>query len=95
MQAICTRPGVGICFRDFGWYDKGYQVTDSHLDAENDRKPARTYNKILGNFLKILKPNDDARQQELAIKIIGAAPELLTEFVSISSPFLPVTDLAF
>ena len=38
------------------------------------------YNKILANILKTLKVNGDARQQELALKIMSACPELVAGY---------------
>ena len=38
------------------------------------------YNKILANILKTLKVNEDARQQELALKIMSACPELVAGY---------------
>lgn len=46
-------------------------------DDENARKRGKIYNKILANILKTLKVNEDSRQQELAIKILSACPELV------------------
>jgi nucleolar pre-ribosomal-associated protein 1 len=40
-------------------------------------KSARIYNKILAHLLKSLKVNEDPRQQELALRIISACPELV------------------
>jgi len=41
------------------------------------KRQGRIHNKILANFLKTLKVNEDLRQQELAIKIMTACPELV------------------
>ena len=40
-------------------------------------RSGRIYNKILANVLKTLRANDDARQQELVLKILAACPELV------------------
>ncbi|KAF8073491.1 ribosome 60S biogenesis N-terminal-domain-containing protein [Lyophyllum atratum] len=76
LLAICTRPGAGICFRDRGWYPR-----ESDGDS-SDQDPGRgkIYNKILGNILKSLKVNEDPRQQELALKIMAACPELVSGY---------------
>jgi len=78
LLAICARPGVGICFRDRGWHPKIDDAPESNVEETfNDNQPSRIYNKILANFVCSLTPSDDIRQQELAIQIIGASPELL------------------
>ncbi|KAJ7505347.1 ribosome 60S biogenesis N-terminal-domain-containing protein [Mycena galericulata] len=84
LLAICTRPGIGICFRDRGWYPRKSD-TESVPDEDEPRsrdKGGRVYNKILGNILKTLKVNEDLRQQELALKIMAACPELVSSFWS-------------
>lgn len=71
--AISTHPGTGVCFRDNGWYPRG-----ENSEPEGDgKRQGKIYNKILANFLKTLKVNEDLRQQELAIKIVAACPELI------------------
>lgn len=84
LLAICTRPGVGVCFRDRGWYprhlDEG--MSPSAEDEASEPKAAKIYNKILANLLRSLKVNEDLRQQELAIKILSASPELVATFWS-------------
>lgn len=51
------------------------------------RPTGRIYNKILANVVRSLKVNEDARQQELAIKILEACPELVTGFASYIVPY--------
>ena len=73
LLAISTHPGTGICFRDNGWYPR-----EANSESGGDgKRQGRIYNKILANFLKSLKVNEDLRQQELAIKILEACPELV------------------
>ncbi|KAJ6508841.1 ribosome 60S biogenesis N-terminal-domain-containing protein [Mycena sanguinolenta] len=84
LLAICTRPGVGICFKDRGWYPRRSE-TDSAQD-DNDvpsrDRGGKIYNKILANILKTLKINEDLRQQELALRIMAACPELVAGYWS-------------
>ena len=80
LLAICTRPGVGICFKDRGWYsfnNDGDEKTPQDDVELGLQKNAKTYNKILANVLKTLKVNEDSRQQELALKIMSSCPELV------------------
>ena len=80
LLGICTHPGIGICFRDRGWYPRqDDSISDSiipeHLGS------GKVHNKILKNFLKTLKVGEDGRQQELALKILAACPELFSRCV--------------
>ena len=84
LLAICTRPGVGICFKDNGWYPRDVGSEDSTglgVDAtaedSGSRKQSRINNKILANVLKTLRVNEDPRQQELALKVFSSCPELV------------------
>jgi len=72
LLAIMTRSGVGICFKDRGWYPR---------DDVEDERGGKIYNKILANILKTLKVNESTRQQELARKILEACPELVAGYV--------------
>ncbi|KLO07343.1 hypothetical protein SCHPADRAFT_652933 [Schizopora paradoxa] len=85
MLGIATHRGVGICFADNGWYPRSNDEED-HRRAEDERerhlqKGGRIYNKILSNVLKMLRVNEDARQQELALKILAACPELVSGYL--------------
>jgi nucleolar pre-ribosomal-associated protein 1 len=57
--------------------------SDDHVTNDDDgdepvyQKGGKIYNKILANILKTLKVNEDSRQQELALKITSACPELV------------------
>ncbi|KAG8218153.1 ribosome 60S biogenesis N-terminal-domain-containing protein [Butyriboletus roseoflavus] len=91
LLAICTHPGQGICFRDRGWY---LRETDEvglaePEDVEGTRQKGvhvgKIYNKILANILRVLKVNEDPRQQELALKITAACPELVAGYWSAAS----------
>lgn len=83
LLAITTRPGTGLCFHDRGWYPRSddSEVTLIEEFADDDAKmkssPGGVFNKILKNLLKTLKVNEDPRQQELALKILQACPELV------------------
>lgn len=76
LLGICTHTGIGICFQDRGWYPR---QDDNISDNKNQETSGsgKVYNKILRNFLKTLKVGEDGRQQELALKILSACPELL------------------
>ncbi|KZT67038.1 hypothetical protein DAEQUDRAFT_694819 [Daedalea quercina L-15889] len=87
LLAICTRPGVGVCFKDNGWYPRDISGEDSagfgvqvNADEVGPRKHSRINNKILANVLKTLKVNEDPRQQELALKVLTACPELVAGY---------------
>jgi nucleolar pre-ribosomal-associated protein 1 len=78
LLSICTRPGTGICFTDRGWYPHESDHTDADEGEQN--RGRKVYNKILSNIVKTLKVNEDPRQQELALKILAACPELVARF---------------
>ncbi|KAJ6584939.1 ribosome 60S biogenesis N-terminal-domain-containing protein [Mycena capillaripes] len=84
LLAICTRPGAGICFKDRGWYPRKSEteVVLDDGDLPSRDKGGKIYNKILANILKTLKVNEDLRQQELALRIMAACPELVAGFWS-------------
>ncbi|KZT38705.1 hypothetical protein SISSUDRAFT_1061745 [Sistotremastrum suecicum HHB10207 ss-3] len=85
MLGLCTRVGFGLCFKSNGWYPR---ETDSlSLSTENEEEGEkkagagneRIFNKPLSNLLRTLRPGD-SRQQELIIKILEAAPELISRY---------------
>ncbi|RPD59503.1 hypothetical protein L227DRAFT_654118 [Lentinus tigrinus ALCF2SS1-6] len=87
LLALCTRPGVGLCFADRGWYPRETDEEQRNVgDAGDGRtevdatKGGKIYNKILANVVKTLKVNEDPRQQELALKILSACPELVSGY---------------
>ncbi|KAI0637561.1 ribosome 60S biogenesis N-terminal-domain-containing protein [Trametes polyzona] len=90
LLALCSHPGTGLCFHDRGWYpretdldQKAFGEADERADdSEMTHKGGRIYNKILANVVKTLKVNEDPRQQELALKILAACPELVTGYWS-------------
>ncbi|KAG6897168.1 hypothetical protein C0992_003674 [Termitomyces sp. T32_za158] len=75
LLALCTHPGTGICFKDRGWYPR-------ESDGEDEPGRGKIHNRILANVLKTLKVNEDLRQQELALKILSACPELVAGYWS-------------
>ncbi|KAF8164735.1 ribosome 60S biogenesis N-terminal-domain-containing protein [Crassisporium funariophilum] len=82
LLAICTRPGVGICFKDRGWYPRESEFDEMKEDEDSKRRDTKIYNKILANITRTLKVNEDSRQQELASKIMAACPELVAGYWS-------------
>lgn len=83
LLAICTHRGIGICFADNGWYPRRENEVSSSQKGSGSEK-GKVHNKILANVLKMLKVNDDARQQELALKVLRACPELVAGYLSTS-----------
>ncbi|KAI0052681.1 hypothetical protein FA95DRAFT_1483272 [Auriscalpium vulgare] len=84
LLAICTRPGVGVCFRDRGWYPRESEddLRFAGGGEEDAPRSGRVFNKILANLMKGFKVNEDPRQQELALKVLSACPELVTSYWS-------------
>lgn len=88
LLALCSRPGVGLCFADRGWYPRetdeeqrsAVDSGDGHTELDTAQKGGKIYNKILANVVKTLKVNEDPRQQELALKVLSACPELVSGY---------------
>jgi nucleolar pre-ribosomal-associated protein 1 len=74
---LTTKPGFGICFKDRGWYPRETDVVDDEAEEGKKSGKGKIYNKILSNILKFLKINEDPRQNELALRILQACPELV------------------
>ena len=70
LLAICTRPGGWDPRESEHWWPEHKQRLEQ-VDLP------KIYNEILANILKTLKVNEDSRQQELALKIMLACPELV------------------
>lgn len=92
LLAITTHPGTGICFHDRGWYPREENedtvYTKAHEEEDTiERSSGKIYNKILSNILKLLKVNENPRQQELTFKILQACPELVNGSVVCLIPF--------
>ncbi|EIW81785.1 hypothetical protein CONPUDRAFT_143472 [Coniophora puteana RWD-64-598 SS2] len=107
LLALCTRPGIGICFRDRGWYPRvaeedalevqGGAEADANGEGRQGRymgggdgaksggSGGKIYNKVLAQVLRTLRVNEDARQQELALRILSACPELVAGYWSAAS----------
>lgn len=73
LLAICTHPGSGVCFKSRGWYSRRFS------QDEVNEKPALLVNKALAALVKYLTPNDNMMQQELVLRIMEAAPEVVPE----------------
>ncbi|TRM62838.1 ribosome 60S biogenesis N-terminal-domain-containing protein [Schizophyllum amplum] len=82
LLAICTRPGTGVCFRDRGWYPREDHSDGSTLISGNTPASSsnKIHNRILAHLLKQLRPTEDPRQHELALRILSACPELVTGY---------------
>ncbi|CAO3591768.1 unnamed protein product [Absidia cylindrospora] len=76
LLSICTVPGIGVCFKDAGWYPP---IRDTSLTTDTE-KSDQVQNKGLAKFILSLKPSDDMRQQELLLKILQACPELVQTY---------------
>ncbi len=82
LLAICTHPGVGVCFRDQGWYPRADSNDNLvYNDPTVGHHAGRIYNKILANIVRLLRVSEDARQQELAFRNLEACPELVAKWV--------------
>lgn len=64
LLSVCTHPGFGVCYADRGWYGR-----------EGDGPSL--FNKVLLSIVRQLHVVQDLRQQELALRILRACPELV------------------
>ncbi|KAI9306444.1 ribosome 60S biogenesis N-terminal-domain-containing protein [Cunninghamella echinulata] len=74
LLSICTTPGVGVCFKDSGWYS----IKNSSENNIDDKD--LSFNRNLSQFILSIKPSDDMRQQELLLKILTACPGLVQNY---------------
>ncbi|KEP52900.1 ribosome 60S biogenesis amino-terminal protein [Rhizoctonia solani 123E] len=88
LLALCTKPGTGLCFRSRGWYprpsenpfdDQGPAGKDEGTGEDDGETNAKgtVYNPLLLKLLRALRPAADARQHELAVRILNACPDLV------------------
>ncbi|KAF9403252.1 hypothetical protein BGX21_005853 [Mortierella sp. AD011] len=79
MMALCTTPGVGICFQDATWYPPS--TLKSLGSVEKSSEGAKhVFNKTLSQLLTHLRPTEHILQQELVVSILTACPELVRPF---------------
>ncbi|WFC98144.1 hypothetical protein MYAM1_000868 [Malassezia yamatoensis] len=77
LLSIGTHPGFGICYKDRGWYPR----LEEGSATTNASTSTGIYNKILAALLRQLSPTSDLRQQELALRILHACPELTSSYL--------------
>lgn len=93
---VCTSLNAGVLIRQSGLYPRGVDPDDTHdVDADDkfidlgldsvewmnkftDKVPVR--NTILSEFIKTLRPWSNAKQGELLLAILKAAPELFADY---------------
>ncbi|CAO3630578.1 unnamed protein product [Cunninghamella echinulata] len=75
LLSICTIPGVGVCFKDSGWYSSIKSSSEHNIDDKD-----LSFNRNLSQFILSIKPSDDMRQQELLLKILTACPGLVQNY---------------
>ncbi|KAF8934535.1 hypothetical protein BGZ52_004134 [Haplosporangium bisporale] len=78
MMALCTTPGVGICFQDAAWYSPSTLSSTSSVEKATTEK--HIFNKTLSQLLAHLRPTENLLQQELTVSILTACPELVRLF---------------
>ncbi|KAG0220462.1 ribosome 60S biogenesis N-terminal-domain-containing protein [Mortierella sp. GBAus27b] len=80
MMALCTTPGIGICFQDAAWYPPSTLKSSSSIEKTSADGAKHIYNKTLLQLLTHLRPTEDVLQQELTVSILTACPELVRLF---------------
>ncbi|KAF9126633.1 hypothetical protein BGW39_006476 [Mortierella sp. 14UC] len=85
MMALCTTPGVGICFQDAAWYPPSILTSTTSAEKITGDGNKTIFNKTLAQFLTHLRPTENMLQQELTVSILTACPELVRVFWQKSS----------
>ncbi|GAO51516.1 hypothetical protein SAICODRAFT_22400 [Saitoella complicata NRRL Y-17804] len=76
LMLLCTKPGVGVCFEDAGWYTPSL-ASDS---TTSGKRVLKLHNKILSGFVLSLRPSDDVLQQDLLLEMFRVCPELVAHW---------------
>ncbi|KAI9745706.1 MAG: hypothetical protein M1818_001242 [Claussenomyces sp. TS43310] len=93
---LCTSPGLGILYRDSGYYPRGFDASAGNEVGSNagfidlgldgleraDRFSDRVVvrNNALSEFIQTLRPWSSMKQAELLLAIFRAAPELVANY---------------
>ncbi|KAF9361204.1 hypothetical protein BGX26_005028 [Mortierella sp. AD094] len=80
MMALCTTPGVGICFQDAAWYPPSTLKSAGSVEKSSGEGTKHIFNKTLSQLLTHLRPTEHILQQELVVSILTACPELVRPF---------------
>ncbi|KXN66215.1 hypothetical protein CONCODRAFT_11991, partial [Conidiobolus coronatus NRRL 28638] len=73
LRDVCSKPGIGICFHDFGYYHPSTFKPDF---PKNDPK-MNVLNGALLDLLFNLRPVTQPFEQKLSLDILKACPELI------------------
>ncbi|KAG9324490.1 hypothetical protein KVV02_006084 [Mortierella alpina] len=77
MMALCTKPGVGICFQDAAWYPPSTLAATATVEKAANENNKHIFNKTLSQLLTHLRPTENIMQQQLTVSILTACPELV------------------
>ncbi|CAO3573240.1 unnamed protein product [Mortierella alpina] len=77
MMALCTKPGVGICFQDAAWYPPSTLTATATVEKTSSESNKHIFNKTLSQLLTHLRPTENILQQQLTVSILTACPELV------------------
>ncbi|KAG0273711.1 hypothetical protein BGZ95_010495 [Linnemannia exigua] len=80
MMALCTTPGVGICFQDAAWYPPSILTSTTSTEKTTGDSNKIIFNKTISQILTHLRPTENMLQQELTVAILTACPELVRVF---------------
>ncbi|KAK3842885.1 MAG: ribosome 60S biogenesis N-terminal-domain-containing protein, partial [Linnemannia gamsii] len=80
MMALCTTPGVGICFQDAAWYPPSILTSTTSTEKTAGDGNKIIFNKTISQILTHLRPTENMLQQELTVAILTACPELVRVF---------------
>ncbi|KAL7746366.1 hypothetical protein RI367_008296 [Sorochytrium milnesiophthora] len=92
MLGLCTRPGHGICWRDYGFYPQQAAPSETRtLDQTSAGAVAAgttgasasfaLQNRILAIVIRSIEPLDSPYQEELLFRILTVCPELRADYL--------------
>jgi len=76
-MALCTTPGVGVCFQDAAWYPASVVNGNNSVEKSSGDNKQQIFNKTLSQLITHLRPTEHILQQELTVAILAACPELV------------------
>ena len=66
----------------------GADAAPEKSETGTGKKGGKIHNRILASLLRVLRPNEDERQNELTLKILAGSIELVAGCVSLCSALM-------
>ncbi|KAJ3101917.1 nucleolar pre-ribosomal-associated protein 1 [Phlyctochytrium planicorne] len=79
LRELCTKPGVGICFKDRGWLmEKSKQILN---DGEEPASRQRQKNGHLLRWARFLRPNENDMEMEILLEFLQNFPSMVPLYI--------------